>query len=186
MRRIYPSYSRFLTGISGYILKLYVHKRVSNSTYPKQFFEKMALPKFGCFRFFLRFLGDPKNSRSADFAALSWDFEGRAHPNILRGFPGMHRFWNLDFPWFSAIFRGPKKFSKRGFFRNFLGFWRMGSSKNLRNSNFSAVFSGFWRDGPTQKISEPANLSAVFLRFWRDGPTQKIESLDHEPGNREV
>ncbi len=82
----------------------------------------MALPKFGFFCGFLQFLGDPKKSPNADFSAVSRDFEGRAHPKNLRGFPAMNRFPNLDFPWFPAIIRGPKIFSKRGFFRDFLGF----------------------------------------------------------------
>jgi hypothetical protein len=50
-----------------YFLKLYVHKRVSNSTYFKQIFEKLALLKFGFFRGFLRFLGDPKKFSKREF-----------------------------------------------------------------------------------------------------------------------
>ncbi len=49
---------------------------------------------------------------------MSRDFEGRAHPRILCGFPAMNRFQNLDFQWFPAIFRGPK---------------------NSRNADFSAI-----------------------------------------------
>jgi hypothetical protein len=85
--------------------------------YFKRIFEKMALTKFGFFRGFLRFLGDPKKfSKRGFFRGVLGYFEGRARPKILRGFPAMNRFQNLDFQWFPAIFRGPKKFSKRGFF----------------------------------------------------------------------
>ncbi len=131
------------------------------------------------------------------------------------GFPAMYRFQIFGFlRGFQWFFRGPKIFSKRGFFRSvlefwrtglsknssqfscyeqgskfgssrgvpqflgdpensqnvvfprsFSGFWRMGSSKIFRKSDFPAVFSGFWRVRPTQKISEPTDLSVVFLGF---------------------
>ncbi len=51
---------------------------------------------------------------------MSRDFEGRAHPKILRGFPAMNSFQNLDFQWFPAIFRGPKKNLETWIFPQFL------------------------------------------------------------------
>ncbi len=59
---------------------------------------------FDFFRGFPQFLGDPKNSQNADFSAVSWDFEGWAHPIILRGFPVMNRAQNLDLPAVSRDF----------------------------------------------------------------------------------
>jgi hypothetical protein len=60
-----------------------------------------AMYRFQNFRFFCsfpRFLGNPKNSQNADFSAVSRDFEGRAHPKILRSFPAINRAQNLDLP----------------------------------------------------------------------------------------
>ncbi len=57
--------------------------------------------RFQIFRFFRGF---PKNSQNADFSAVSRDFEGRAHPKILRGFPAMNRAQNLDLPAVSRNF----------------------------------------------------------------------------------
>jgi hypothetical protein len=76
---------------------------------------------FECFRSFPRFLGDPKHN--ANFSAVSRDFEGRACPKILRGFPAIDRAQNLDLP---AVTR------------NFLG-----TQKILEKRFFPAVFSGF-------------------------------------------
>ncbi len=48
------------------------------------------------------------------------------------GFPATYRFrifW--IFPRFPAIVRGPKKYSKHGFFRSVSGFWRTGLSKKI-------------------------------------------------------
>jgi hypothetical protein len=47
------------------------------------------------FRGFPQFLGDPKNSQNADISAISWDFEGRAHPKNFgtRTFPQFS--WDL-------------------------------------------------------------------------------------------
>jgi hypothetical protein len=59
---------------------------------------------FGFFHSFLRFLGDPKNSQNTDFSAVFWDFEGRAHPKILCGFPAINRAQNLDLPVVSRNF----------------------------------------------------------------------------------
>jgi hypothetical protein len=50
------------------------------------------------------FLGDPKYSQSADFSAVSWNFEGQACPKILRSFPAMNRAQNLDLPAVSRNF----------------------------------------------------------------------------------
>ncbi len=72
-----------------------------------QFSLDVQVSKFWIFPFFcgfLRFLGDPKNSQNADFSAVSWDFEGRAHPKILRGFPAMNRAQHLDLPAVSRNF----------------------------------------------------------------------------------
>ncbi len=59
------------------------------------------------FRIFMRFpaiFRGPKNSQNTDFSAVSWDFEGRAHPKILRGFPAMNRPQNLNLPAVSRDF----------------------------------------------------------------------------------
>ncbi len=162
---------------------------------------KEQVSKFGFFAVFLRCTGlkisifprfpaifrGPKKSSNADLSAVSWDFEGQACPKILRGLPAMNRFQNLYFSAVFCDFLGTQKFSKCGFFCSFTGFSRTGTPKTFRNLVFSAVFLWFWRNRPTKKNSEPANLSGFFLLgFWREGPIQKIESLDREPGNREV
>jgi hypothetical protein len=82
-------------------------------------------------------------SAVGDFSAVSWDFEGWARPKILCGFSHNEQGKIWIFPRCPAIFWEPKKFSKCGFPRGFLGFQRMGSSKYFWNSNFPAVFLGF-------------------------------------------
>ncbi len=111
---------------------------------------------------------------------MSRDFEGRACPKIHCSFPAMNRFRNLDFLWFPAIFWGPKKFSKRGFFRDFLGFWRMGTSKFFWNLDPSAVFLGFWSDRPTQKLVNPQTCQPFSCDFEGMDPPKK---LSHQTAN---
>ncbi len=130
-----------------------------------RFSHNVQVSKFGFFCGFPRFLGGPKNSQNVDFSAVSWYFEGRARPKILRGFPRWTGFKIWIFLQFPAIFRGPEKFLKRGFPHGFLGFWRMGLFKIIWNSDFPKFFSGFWRDGPTPKNCEPTNLSLDFSGF---------------------
>jgi hypothetical protein len=59
---------------------------------------------FEIFRGFLQLLGDQKDSKNADFSAVSQDFERRACPKILRRFLAMKRAQNLDFPAVSCNF----------------------------------------------------------------------------------
>ncbi len=109
------------------------------------------------FRDFPQFLGDPKKSQNADFFRSVSGFWRLGSPKN-----SSRKIW--IFPRCPAIFRGPKKFLKRGFPRGFLGFWRTDLSKFFRNSDFPAVFLGILK-GWTHPKSEPANLSAVFLGF---------------------
>jgi hypothetical protein len=81
----------------------------------------------------------PKNSRNADFSAVSQDFEGQACSKNLRGFPAMNRFQSLDFFVVSRDFLGDPKNSQNAD----LSAGRMSASKNFRNLNFSAVVLGF-------------------------------------------
>ncbi len=120
---------------------------------------------FGFFLGFPRFLGDPKKSQNTDFSAVSRDFEGWACPKFFAVFLRWTGLKIWIFPWYPAIFRGPKNSQNTVFPRGFSGFRRTGLSKIFQNLDFPAVFLQFWRVGPTQKNSEPTNLSVVFLGF---------------------
>ncbi len=69
-----------------------------------RFSRDVQVSKFWIFPRFPAFCRGPKKSQNADFSAVSWDFEGRACPKILRGFPAMNRAQNLDFPAVSRDF----------------------------------------------------------------------------------
>jgi hypothetical protein len=68
-----------------------------------QFSRNVQVSKFWIFPRFLAIFRGPKNSQNMDFSAVSWDFEGRACPKILRSFPAMNSAKSLDLP---ALSRG--------------------------------------------------------------------------------
>jgi hypothetical protein len=48
------------------------------------------------FRGFPRFLGDPKNSRKADFFVITWDFEGWACPKKIGTWTSPQFSWEFE------------------------------------------------------------------------------------------
>ncbi len=68
------------------------------------FFRNVHVLKFWNFPRFPAIFRGPKTSQNADFSAVSQDYEGRAHPKILPGFPTMNRAQNLDLPAVSRNF----------------------------------------------------------------------------------
>ncbi len=69
-----------------------------------RFSRNVQVSKFWIFPRFPVIFRGPKNSQNADFSTVSRDFEGRAHPTILCGFPAMNRALNCDLPMVSRDF----------------------------------------------------------------------------------
>jgi hypothetical protein len=138
------------------------------------------------FRGFLGFLGDPKISWNADFLQCLRILKDGLVQKFFAVFPQWTGFKIWIFCSFPRFFGDPKKSQNTDFFAISWDFEGRACPKffgTQTSQQFSWDFEG--TDSP-KKISELANLYAVFSGFWRDGPTQKIESLDSEPGNREV
>ncbi len=78
------------------------------------------------FRIFLRFPAIFRGSKKILKTQIFLQCLGILKDGLVRKFfavfPAMNKAQNLDFPTVSCDFRGPKKFSKRGFPRVFLGF----------------------------------------------------------------
>ncbi len=69
-----------------------------------RFSRDVQVSKFWTFPRFPAIFRGPKNSQNTDFTTVSRDFEGRARPKILRGFPAMNRAQYLDLPTVSRNF----------------------------------------------------------------------------------
>jgi hypothetical protein len=108
-----------------------------------QFSHDVQVSKFWIFLRFPAIFRGPKNSQNADFSAVSRDFEGRAHPKILRGFSRDEQGSKSGFP------RGVPKF--------------FGDPKKSSNAVFPAVSWDFKGRAPPKDFGTQTSL-----QFSRD------------------
>ncbi len=120
---------------------------------------------FGFFRGFPQFLGDPKILKIQIFLQCLGILKDGLIQKFFVVFPRWTGLKIWIFTWCPAIFRGPQKFSKRGFSALFLGILKDGLIQNFLELGLPRSFLGILKGRTHPKISEPANLSAVFLGF---------------------